>query len=332
MSIPKIAISNEDDASLQILETRIQMTNPSTSPPSPPYKSIIKNRPSLPQTPSSTSSPTTQSYHTCQTRFDSNNTFMNSPLKNKLSDQLQIKRTGIIDENDTENDVSELSQLEDISKLTTNEQNLPKRRDTISTASLSRSTNNSNEYVHKRQYSLRQNRSSNTLNNDNASSYKSSRNSFLPHMTTPPPPLPYAEKNVRNSLTQINSEQQQQQRKSNPVRRTSSYRPSSKSRRFIVHDGKSIEQEPNNSPHSILKRRSTFDNSFYPMTQVETSSIYETPRHEDESNTKNSIRLLTDTNLNAQLAVDNQSDMQLEVSINENTPNQNQSYVSQLSF
>jgi hypothetical protein len=236
---------------------------------------------------------------------------MNSPLKNKLSDQLQIKRTGIIDENDTENDVSELSQLEDISKLTTNEQNLPKRRDTISTASLSRSTNNSN---------------------DNASSYKSSRNSFLPHMTTPPPPLPYAEKNVRNSLTQINSEQQQQQRKSNPVRRTSSYRPSSKSRRFIVHDGKSIEQEPNNSPHSILKRRSTFDNSFYPMTQVETSSIYETPRHEDESNTKNSIRLLTDTNLNAQLAVDNQSDMQLEVSINENTPNQNQSYVSQLIF
>jgi hypothetical protein len=61
MSIPRIAISNEDDSSLRILETRSRLnTLPSCSPP---YKSIIKTRSSQPQSPSS--STTTQSFHTC---------------------------------------------------------------------------------------------------------------------------------------------------------------------------------------------------------------------------------------------------------------------------
>ncbi|CAF3704659.1 unnamed protein product [Adineta steineri] len=62
MSIPKIAISNEDDSSLRILETRLRInTYPNAS--ASPYKSIIKTRSSQPQSPSS--SCTTQSFHTC---------------------------------------------------------------------------------------------------------------------------------------------------------------------------------------------------------------------------------------------------------------------------
>ncbi len=320
MSIPKIAISNEDDSSLQILETRSPYVV-NTSSPSSPYKSIIKNRSSQPPTPSSTSTTTTQSYHTAPTRLDSyisNDVLRKSSIKNKPPDLVQIKKQ-IIDENDTENDISELSQIEDTSKVTTSttEPKISRRRDTISTTSVL----NSNENIPKRQYSLRQNRSFTTANNENSSpsiSYNSSRNSFIPHVSTPPPPLPYAEKNIRDSLTQINHDERQ--RKSNPVRRTHSYRPPSSSttlRHFIVRDGTLIEQEINNL-HSIMKRRSTFDNSFYPMKQIETSSIYETPKNEEneqyiQSDINNSIRLVTDINSNTQSTVNNQSDMQLDV-------------------
>lgn len=62
MSIPRIAISNEDDASLRILETRPRIHTFSNSTASP-YKSIIKTRSSQPQSPSS--SATSQSFHTC---------------------------------------------------------------------------------------------------------------------------------------------------------------------------------------------------------------------------------------------------------------------------
>jgi len=319
MSIPKIAISNEDDSSLKILETRSpHVINTSNS--SSPYKSIIKTRSSQPTTPSSTTS-TTQSYHTAQTRFDSyhsNELNRKSSIKNKLPDQLQIKKQ-IIDENDTENDVSELSQIEDTSKMTTltTEQKLHRRRDTISTTSIL----NSNENFPKRQFSLRENRSFTNANNDNCStsiSYNSARNYFIPHVSTPPPPLPYAEKSIRDSLMQISHEQRRN--KSNPVRRANSYRLPSSSialRRFIVRDGKLIEQETNHS-HSIIKRRSTFDNSSYPMTQIDTSSIYETPKHEEneqyiQSNMNNSIRLIADTNSNTQSIVNDQSDMQLDI-------------------
>jgi hypothetical protein len=315
MSIPKIAISNEDDSSLQILEARSpQKTN--NSSPLLPYKSIIKNRSSQPPTPSSTPT-TTHSYYTAPTRLDSytsNDLSRKSPLKNKLSDQFQIKKQ-IIDENDTENDISELSQIEDPSKIATSttEQKIPRRRDTISTISVL----NSNENIPKRQYSLRQNRSFTSVNNENPStsiSYNSARNSFIPHVSTPPPPLPYAEKGIRDSLTQISNEKRQN--KSKPVRRTNSYRPSSSSstlRRFIVRNGELLEQEINHT-YPILKRRSTFDNSSYPMTQIDTSSIYETPKHEiNEQDIQSNIKLVTDTNFNTQSIVNDQSDMQLNV-------------------
>ncbi len=53
------------------------------------------------------------------------------------------------------------------------------------------------------------------------------------------------------------------------------------------------------------------------MTQIETSSIYETPKYEDNEqyippNTNNSIRLVTDANSNTQSIVNDQSDMQLD--------------------
>lgn len=307
MSIPKIAISNEDDSSLQIIETRSPQIIPTSTSPSP-YKSIIKKSSSQPATPSSTST-TTQSYYTAQTRLDSyrpNDFIRKSSVKNKSSNQGQLKKQ-IIDENDTENDVSELSQLEDTSKIA-------RRRDTISTTPIL----NSNENIPKRQYSLRQNRSFTRVNNDNSSpsiSYNSTRNYFIPHVSTPPPPLPYAEKSIRNSLTQIS--QQQRQNKSFPVRRTNSYRSSSSSsttlRRFIVRDGKLIEQKINQS-HPVIKRRSTLDYSSCPMTQIETSSVYETPKHEhNELYINNSIRLVTDTNSNIQSIVNDQSDMQLDI-------------------
>ncbi|CAF0755454.1 unnamed protein product [Rotaria sordida] len=324
MSIPKIAISNEFDSSLKIFETHPQQINTTPTPPTP-YKSIIKNRSSQPQTPSSTS--TTQSYYTCPTRFDSN--FSNDPMrksfiKNKTSDPNSIKKQ-TIDENDTEYDISGFSNLEDISKMQTsrNEQQIPRRRGTISTASVLHSNNNLNENVPKKQYSLRKNHSFTYVTNENISTStfnKSSRNSFIPHITEPPPPLPYAEKNARNSLTQISHGQRQ--KKSLPVRRTNSYRPSSSSsttvlRRFILRDGKLIEQDINNS-QPIIKRRSTFDNSLYPMTQIETSNTYETVQLEDneqhiKTNSNNSIRLVIDNNLNTQSIVNDQSDMQLDI-------------------
>lgn len=60
MSIPKIAISNENDSSLRIVENRSKPNINSNT--SSPYKSIMKTRPSHAQ---STSSSTTQSYYTC---------------------------------------------------------------------------------------------------------------------------------------------------------------------------------------------------------------------------------------------------------------------------
>jgi hypothetical protein len=318
MSIPKISISNEDDAGLR------QMSNSST-PPSP-YKPIIKTRSSQPQTPPSSTSTTTQSYHTCQTRLDSylsNDLAHNSSIKKKSTSQIQLKKQ-IIDENDTENDVSELSQTEDLPRSTT-EQKFPKRRDTISTTSVL----HSNENIHKRQSSLCRNRSLTTVNSDNSSTTvlnKPSQNTFIPHVSTPPPPLPYAEKRIRHSLTQIDYKQ----RKSHPVRRINSYRSSSSSTatiytRFNELDGKLIQQEIHSS-YPFLQRRSTVDNSSYPTTQIETSSIYETPKHEEyqpyiSSNINNTIRLVTDTNLNTQLTINDRSDMQLDI-----TP-QNQEHI-----
>ena len=78
MSIPKIAISNEDDAGLYIVGNRFKSFS-NTSNTSSPYKSIIKTRSSQPQSPSTS---TTQSFHTCRSRLDS--------ARREFSDQLQI--------------------------------------------------------------------------------------------------------------------------------------------------------------------------------------------------------------------------------------------------
>jgi hypothetical protein len=85
LSIPKIAISNEDDSSLRILETRLKSTTPNSNTSSP-YKSIIKTRPPQPRSPSSS---TTQSFHTCveSTRKDS------SDQSSKLSFPLERSAT-----------------------------------------------------------------------------------------------------------------------------------------------------------------------------------------------------------------------------------------------
>ena len=64
--VPKIAISNENDMTLHIPETRRRLTS-TTSNSSSPFKSIIKTRSSQPQSPSSS---TTQSFHTCHSRLD----------------------------------------------------------------------------------------------------------------------------------------------------------------------------------------------------------------------------------------------------------------------
>lgn len=162
MSIPKIAISNEDDASLRIIETHAPMINRFSTPPSP-YKSIIKHRPSQASTLSSTSTGT-HTYYTCQTRLNPNyshDTFTNAAMKNRPSEQFPMNNHRIIDENDTENDVSELSQLDSLSKSIkpATESSVPRRRGTISTTSVLHSGDDSNEHRPQRQYSLRQNRS-----------------------------------------------------------------------------------------------------------------------------------------------------------------------------
>ena len=320
MNIPKIAISNEDDSHMKILEIKSpQITTNSSS--SSPYKSIIKNRSSQQRTSSSTST-TTQSYYTVPTRNDSylsNDSTGKLLVKNKSTEQLPNK-PAIIDENDTENDISDLSQIENTSKITAplDQQTIPRRRGTISTTSIL----NSNENLPKRQYSLRQHRSSTSTNNDTTSpsvSYNSTRNYFIPHVSTPPPPLPYAAKAIRDSLTQINHDKRHN--KSNPVRRTNSHRSSSSTtlRRFIVRDGKLIEQETN-STHPVIKRRSTLDYSSYAMTQMESSSVYETAKHDPSElnqTTKidDSIRLTTNVSSNA-----NRRDEQSDMSRNDDLP------------
>ena len=70
LSIPRIAISHDDDARLRPPPSdshrTVCKTNSSHSSSSP-FKSIIKSRSSQPQSPSSS---TTQSYHTCRSRVD----------------------------------------------------------------------------------------------------------------------------------------------------------------------------------------------------------------------------------------------------------------------
>jgi hypothetical protein len=328
MSIPKIAISNDDDSSLQILQVHSTSKTAASTPPSP-FKSIIKNRSSQPVQASSAST-TTHTYYTCQTRQDtihSNEPWSNSSIRQKPVDQFHIRQQRMIDENDTENDVSELSQVDESSK--TKHSNLatriPRRRGTISTTSVLPShACVIDEQTSAKPFRLRKNRSFTIMNSERSTmpmSTSSSRNSFVPHGTTPPPPWPYAEKDTRHSLTRRNHGHRS--RTLNPVRRTNSYRPSTSStssatlRRFIVHDGKLIEQTIDVT-NANIKRRSTLDNSSYPMTQIETSSIYETPPQDDheqymETNSSTTIRLVTHANRNIQLLVNDQSDMQLNL-------------------
>ena len=81
MSIPKIAISNEDDSSLRILENHLKSNSNSHS--TSPHKPIIKTRSCQPQSPSSSS--TTQSFHTCVGSIPRDTLSIAVPLKRSLT-------------------------------------------------------------------------------------------------------------------------------------------------------------------------------------------------------------------------------------------------------
>jgi hypothetical protein len=96
MSIPKIAISNEDDSNLRIFESHLRRNI--TPILSSPRKSIIKTRSYQPQSPSSSS--TTQSFHTCIESTCKDSDKISLPLKRSntisvvktSSEQRQLRR------------------------------------------------------------------------------------------------------------------------------------------------------------------------------------------------------------------------------------------------
>ncbi|CAF2632343.1 unnamed protein product [Rotaria sp. Silwood2] len=114
---------------------------------------------------------------------------------------------------------------------------------------------------------------------------------------------------------------------SDTIRRTNSDRlfPLSSTRYLIVHEGNLIEQESNNVTNTCLnsniKRRSTIDNSSYSFNQNVLTSIHQTPRRQEKSdrhtepNTSRPIQLVADT----QLPVNDQNDMQLDLSTGDDT-------------
>jgi hypothetical protein len=57
------------------------------------------------------------------------------------------------------------------------------------------------------------------------------------------------------------------------------------------------------------------------MIQIDTSSIYGTPKHEEDNQyLDNSIRLVVDTDTNMPITINDQSDMQVDVTKNKNQP------------
>jgi hypothetical protein len=121
-----------------------------------------------------------------------------------------------------------------------------------------------------------------------------------------------------NSFTTKNSEQHLL----NSVRRVNSYH-ASPTRRFIIHEDKRKNSNP------IPNRRSTLEKFSNSMIQIDTSSVYGTPKHEENKRySDNYIRLVTDTDINTQTTVNDQSDMQVDVTTNENKQNQPQIEVS----
>ncbi len=232
MSIPKIAISNEDDSSLRILENRLRVNaNPNISSA---YKSIIKARPSQPQSPAS--STTTQSFHTC----------FESTRKESFD------------------------------------------RSSNRSYAVSIGKNNSDQNFLNKQSSLYKNPSVTTIQSDNH--------------------------------RKKHSEQQQQQYLLKPMRRINSYQPSTPTKRFDIREDKLMKEEKKNS-YPIVKRRSTINHFTYPMIQIDTSSIYGTPKHEEDNQyLDNSIRLVVDTDTNMPITINDQSDMQVDVTKNKNQP------------
>ncbi|CAF0857877.1 unnamed protein product, partial [Rotaria sordida] len=213
ISIPKIAISNENDSSLYVVENLFKKSSNSNSNSSSPHKSIIKIRSSQPQ---SLSSSTTQSFHTCFESIDKQSRKISLPIQ----------------QNNT------LSTIKN--KSLTNIYNY----------------NNQTYYYDKEQISI------------------------------------------------------------NPIRRINSYQ-SSLTKRFIIQDRKLIEEYINQSDR-IHKRRLTFDNFNYSIDQVDTSSIYETPKHDYNQPLQNSFRLFIDNDSNILTTINNQSDMQIDINTNTN--------------
>ncbi|CAF0833175.1 unnamed protein product [Rotaria sordida] len=111
------------------------------------------------------------------------------------------------------------------------------------------------------------------------------------------------------------------------VRRTNSDPsfPLSSTRYFIVHEGNLIEQESNKMTNtclnSIVKCRSTIDNSSYSFNQNVSTSIYQTPRSQ-EKNDRHTISITSSTiqpAIDTQLPINDQNNMQLDVSTRDNT-------------
>ncbi|CAF1073951.1 unnamed protein product [Rotaria sordida] len=100
---------------------------------------------------------------------------------------------------------------------------------------------------------------------------------------------------------------------------------SSSTRYFIVHEGNLIEQKSNNITNTCLnstvKRRSTIDNSSNSFNQNVLTNINQTPRRQEqndrhtESNTSSTIQ----TTVGTQLPVDDQNNIQLDVSAEDDT-------------
>ncbi|CAF4942868.1 unnamed protein product, partial [Rotaria sp. Silwood1] len=103
---------------------------------------------------------------------------------------------------------------------------------------------------------------------------------------------------------------------SNPLRRINSYQPSL-TRRFIIKDGKLIEQDKSNID-KIKKRRLTFDNLNSCLNQFETTSIYETPKHDFYQYSDKTFRLVNDYDSNILTTINNQSDMRIDINSTNN--------------
>ncbi|CAF1520054.1 unnamed protein product [Rotaria magnacalcarata] len=113
-----------------------------------------------------------------------------------------------------------------------------------------------------------------------------------------------------------------EQRKSliNPIRQINFYQP--------LLTGNIIIDQENCIKKDIINSNLAVDNTTYSMIDGETSSIYETPKHENNNqHLETSIRLIIETDSNLSTLINNSIDMQVDLTKNNN---QSQNKVSRL--